>query len=63
MTEVPPGYSERVKLISELLCAFKRLLPELTVKHEIRKVESDIRYHKKMLKVAKDGVKNSGVIF
>lgn len=49
-----PTSGERVKLISELLIALERLLPNLTEKHEIKKVEYEIRYHKEMLKDAKE---------
>lgn len=48
----PPSL-DRVKLISEALGGLRELLPKLTDKTQIRKVNSEIKYHNKMLKEAK----------
>lgn len=52
-----PTSGERVKLISGLLNAFKRLLPNLTIKHEIEKVEYEIKYHRRMLRQARKNLR------
>jgi hypothetical protein len=47
MTPLVYPYLNDVKLTSELLMAFKRLLPKLTDKSQIRKVKREIEIHEK----------------